>query len=65
MSFKKRQSDQEKKKEKKARRAFHHSLPLIQEVVRCKKEKMQKEKPKCASRESNAGPIDGNDGFYH
>jgi len=22
-------------------------------------------KQKCASRESNAGPIDGNDGFYH
>jgi len=25
-----------------------------------------KRKPKeCVSRESNAGPIDGNDGFYH
>ena len=25
----------------------------------------KKEKKNCASRESNAGPIDGNDGFYH
>ena len=23
------------------------------------------ESEKCVSRESNAGPIDGNDGFYH
>ena len=26
---------------------------------------MDKTKQKCVSRESNAGPIDGNDGFYH
>lgn len=33
-----------------------------------KKEETKEQKTKesgCISRESNAGPIDGNDGFYH
>ena len=29
------------------------------------KRKNESEKKTCVSRESNAGPIDGNDGFYH
>ena len=36
----------------------------MSEVKRKQNEK-KKVKNNCASRESNAGPIDGNDGFYH
>ncbi len=40
----------------------HHTAPLSAPL---RLSSRTTEEPKCVSRESNAGPIDGNDGFYH
>ncbi|KAI2464932.1 hypothetical protein F4781DRAFT_50401 [Annulohypoxylon bovei var. microspora] len=42
----------------------NHSQPLKNANTKIKKN-TTKWKKECISRESNAGPIDGNDGFYH
>ncbi len=40
----------------------HQSCNLETRINASEEREMKK---KCVSRESNAGPIDGNDGFYH